>query len=60
MPELQNRNNEFNDFDRFPNLDGIEYKMVNELLYSKSKYAENIWKQKGNTVDDITVLAIFL
>lgn len=44
MPTLYNQNNEYNDFNRFPDLDGIEYKMVNELLYSKSKYAENIWK----------------
>lgn len=44
MATLYNQFNQFNNFNRFPNLDGIEYKMVNELLYSKSKYAENIWK----------------
>ena len=30
------------------------------LCFQLVKNAENIWKQKGNTVDDITVLAIFL
>lgn len=50
-----------NDFNRFPNLDGVEYKMVRELLYSKSKYAENIWKilqyptPDALTKDDLTL-----
>lgn len=44
MATLYNQDNQYNDFNRFSNLDGIEFKLVNELLYSKSKYAENIWK----------------
>jgi len=47
-----NNNNQYNDFNRFSNLDGIEYKMVYELLHSKSKYAENIWKLLYYTTPD--------
>lgn len=41
---LVNGNYNYNDFNRFQNLDGLEWKLVNQLLYSDSKYAENIWK----------------
>ena len=32
------------EFNRFENLDGIEWKLINHLLYSESKYAQMIWK----------------
>lgn len=35
---------EFNDFNRFENLDGIETKIVNHLVSSTSKHAKNFWK----------------
>ena len=34
----------YNDFNRFSNIDGIEAKIIEHLLSSKSKYAENFWK----------------
>jgi len=57
MPQLYNDGQmyNYNDFNRFPNLDGVEYKMVNELLYSKSQYAENIWKLMYYTTPDALV-----
>ena len=35
---------EFNDFNRFTNLDGIEAKVVDHLVHSKSKHADILWK----------------
>lgn len=35
---------EFNDFNRFQNLDGIEAKIVEHLVNSESKHAQTIWK----------------
>ena len=35
---------EFNDFNRFQNLDGIEAKIVEHLVHSQSKHADLFWK----------------
>lgn len=35
---------EFNSVNRLANLDGLEWKMVDHLINSDSKHAENIWK----------------
>ena len=35
---------EYNEFNRFPNLDGIEAKIVMHLVNSKSKHADILWK----------------
>lgn len=35
---------QFNDFNRFENLDGIETKIVNHLVTSQSKHAQAFWK----------------
>ena len=57
MPQLYNDGTlyNYNEFNRFPNLDGVEYKMVNELLHNPSQYAENIWKLIGYTTPDALV-----
>ena len=41
MGGIVNSNYNYNDFNRFQNLDGIEWKLVNELLYSNSKISLN-------------------
>ena len=33
-----------NECNRFENLEGIEAKILNHLLYSKSRHANNLWK----------------
>ena len=35
---------QYNEFNRFPNLDGIEAKIVTHLVNSKSKHADILWK----------------
>jgi len=35
---------EFNEYNRFPNLDGIEAKIVEKLVNSDNKHAKNLWK----------------
>ena len=48
-------------YNRFENLDGIETKILEHLIYSESKHANNLWKLlKYNTLnalslDDVTV-----
>lgn len=37
-------NSIYNQYNRFENLDGIECKILNELVNDDSKYAENFWK----------------
>lgn len=46
---------EYNQYARLPNLDGLEWKLVDFLIHSESKYAENIWKiLKYDTPDALT------
>lgn len=43
---------EYTNYNRFQNLDGAEYKIVQKLLTLDNKYANNIWRLlKYNTVD---------
>ena len=39
-----NRSGDGNAYNRFVNLDNIEYRIVNYLAKSKTKYANNLWK----------------
>lgn len=39
-----NRSGDGNAYNRFANLDNIEYRIVNYLAKSKTKYANNLWK----------------
>ena len=46
---------EFNEFNRFQNLDGIEAKMVSHLVKSQTKFADIIWKLlKYNSLDALS------
>ena len=46
---------EFNEFNRFQNLDGIEAKMVSHLVKSHTKFADIIWKLlKYNSLDALS------
>lgn len=52
---------DYTSYNRFENLDGIETKILEHLIYSESKHANNLWKLlKYNTLnalslDDVTV-----
>lgn len=35
---------EQSEFNRFENLDGLEWKLINHLVYSESKYSQLLWK----------------
>ena len=39
-----NRSGDGNAYNRFVNLDNIEYRIVNYLAKSTTKYANNLWK----------------
>ena len=43
---------EFNEFNRFQNLDGIEAKIVTHLVKSHTKFADIIWKLSQPTVSE--------
>ena len=46
---------EFNEFNRFQNLDGLEAKMVSHLVKSQTKFADIIWKLlKYNSLDALS------
>ena len=44
MAEYKGTYSEFNSVNRLQNLDGIEWKIVDHLIRSHDKHAENIWK----------------
>lgn len=41
---MVNEVNEYMESNRFQNLDGIEYKIIQKLLNSDNKYANNVWR----------------
>lgn len=50
---------EFTNYNRFQNLDGVEYKIVQKLLTSNNKYADNVWRlMKYNTTDALNQEAL--
>lgn len=42
---------EFNSVNRLQNIDGLEWKIVDHLIYSKTKHADNFWKILKNDSD---------
>lgn len=47
---------EYNDYNRFINIDGVEAKIIQHLLNSETKYAEYFWKiLKYDTVDALSL-----
>ena len=44
MVEYKGTYSEFNAVNRLQNLDGIEWKIVDHLIHSQNKHADNIWK----------------
>lgn len=44
MDKYQAKYSNYNDFNRFQNLDGIEAKIIMHLINSESKHAQNFWK----------------
>jgi len=46
---------EFSEFNRFQNIDGIEWKVIDHLVKSKSKHADLLWKiLKYDTLDALS------
>ena len=44
------------DYNRYENLDSIEYKLISHLIYSQSSHAQKIWKiLKYNTIDALSM-----
>jgi hypothetical protein len=46
---------ELNDYNRFENLDSVEYKIISHLIYSTTSHANKIWKiLKYDTIDALS------
>ena len=44
MAEYKGTYSDFNEFNRLQNIDGLEWKIIDHLIQSKTKHADNIWK----------------
>lgn len=57
--DIDMNEDEFSEYNRFQNLDGVEYKIVQKLLTLDNKYANNVWRLlKYNTTDALSKPAL--